>query len=258
MDVSKNDFVNDLKSTDDLANSQIFKVFTRRNYTSTNNEGWSVVCGNYTFSLNVDDVASLIRISKVAATGKSPFISHLSPEIFGFKSFDIIEDSEQWKVSVDSNEAKLWNTLRRLPEASYLGLGLPCFLSRLPYGEQTEPTETFFFEEFTDEISHKHYLWTNPVFIIALSLAQTFNQYGWNISQNQVQDINNLPLHILETKDGSETKPCAEIFLTERNYERILEEGFIPLVSFKDSDRIRIGRLQSIASPSSDFMGNWN
>ena len=36
------------------------------------------------------------------------------------------------------------------------------------------------------------------------------------------------------------SKPCAEVLLTEDAAERILEEGLIPLVSFKDRDVVRV------------------
>ncbi len=88
----------------------------------------------------------------------TPFISHIQPEMFGFRSFDLDSAFDSWSVSEDSTEGKLWKTLRSLPEANYLGLISPRYLTRLPYSEKTEPTETFYFEELTELSEHEQYL----------------------------------------------------------------------------------------------------
>ena len=62
-------------------------------------------------------------------------------------------------------------------------------------------------------------------------------------------EIQNLPLHVDQRDGDSRAKPCAEVLLTEDAVERLIEEGFLPLVSFKNRDHIRIGRFQSIADP---------
>ncbi len=46
--------------------------------------------------------------------------------------------------------AGCWAELRHLPEAGAVGLALPRFLLRLPYGKKTSPLESFDFEEFPD------------------------------------------------------------------------------------------------------------
>ncbi len=60
-------------------------------------------------------------------------------------------------------------------------------------------------------------------------------------------------------RDGeSEPKPCAEVLLTEDAVERMLEEGLIPLVSFKNRDLVRLARFQSIADPPRALAGRWS
>jgi type VI secretion system protein ImpC len=258
LDVSKNELVNNLKTSDDLTDSQLYRTVAHVNTLQSKNEQWAVICANYSFSPNIDDIASLIRIAKISHNNNLPFISHLRAEIFGLNSFDEIENSDNLKFLGDSTAGKLWTTVRNIPEAAYIGLVLPRILIRLPYGKDTEPTETFSFEEFTDVIKHEQYLWANPVFANALLLAQTFSEYGWNISKNFFQNIDNLPLHTFKNEYGSISKPAAEILMTQSNFESILEQGLMPLISFNGTDRIRLGRLQSIAYPFSPLQGKWN
>jgi len=258
LDISKDELAINLKSDSNLTNSRIYRILSRQIGKVSGDEFWAVICGNYTFSLNVDDVAALIRLAKIGSTSDTPFISHLKPEMFGFESFAEIDASESWKISEGSTEENLWTMLRTVPEASSLALALPRILSRLPYGAATEPTEIFYFEEFTASIQHNFYLWSNPIFICALLLAQTFQQYGWNMSQNFFQDVDGLPLHLYQNEFGKKTKPCAEILVTQSNYEKISEQGLISIISFKDTDRIRLGGFQSIAYPPSTLKGKWS
>jgi type VI secretion system protein ImpC len=177
--------------------------------------------------------------------------------MFGFNRFETAEDSDSWKPSDDSTEGKLWQTLRSVPEASHLGLALPRFLARLPYGEKTDPIEACCLEEFTGIAKHQKYLWSNPIFIVALLLAKTFRKYSWDMSGNYIQDVDGLPLYVYQEDGESKTKPCTEITFTENNYEKILEQGLIPLISFRDTDRIRLGRVQSVSKVLSPLKGRW-
>ncbi len=258
LDVSKEELTVNLKANSDLTESQLYQILSRREGKTFGDKSWAVVCGNYTFSLDVDNVATLIRFAKIAADTDTPFISHIKPEIFGFESFANVEHSDSWNSSENSTEAKLWTMLRTIPEAAYLALALPRTLARLPYGENTEPTETFYFEEFKLPVYHEHYLWTNPVFTIISLLAQTFRHYGWSMSGNFFQDVDGLPVHLYREEHESKTKPCAEILMTQSNCERILDQGLLPLISFKDNDKIRLGSFQSIAYPPSRLKGRWS
>ena len=47
-------------------------------------------------------------------------------------------------------EYAAWRSLRESDDARYLGLAMPRFLARLPYGAKTNPVEEFDFEEDTD------------------------------------------------------------------------------------------------------------
>lgn len=257
LDISKDELTIALKSVNDLTDSPLFSIIKNGNLGLSNNEPWAIVGGNFSFSLNVDDVASLIRIAKISDNADTPFISHIRPEIFGFKSFDSVKDFRDWKVSDGSIENKLLTTLRALPEAIYLGLILPRFLVRLPYGERTEPIEGFYFEEFSSSSQHENYLWGNPIFICILLLAQTYSEYGWDIKNNLFVEIDELPIHLYDENNEVKTKSTAEIFLTENNFEQVLSLGFIPLVSYRGSDRIKLGRLQSIADPFASLKGKW-
>jgi type VI secretion system protein ImpC len=258
LDISKDELIHNLQSINSLADSFLYRRLITDTIETPGGEPFAVVGGNYSFGANVDDVAALMRIAKLASAANAPFISHSQTEIFGVQNFAEAIDSTRFKFSEDSNEGKLWTALRLLPEASHIGLSPMKFLARLPYGELTDSTETFSFEEFTGKPEHLNYLWINPCFACLLLLAQSYRLYGWEMEQGLKRDIDNLPIHTFKENGETFTKPCAEILLTENLSELILEQGLMPLISFRDTNRIRLARFQSISAPPKNLSGKWN
>ena len=105
--------------------------------------------------------------------------------------------------------------------------------------------------------SHDYYLWGNPSFVCVYLLAQAFSHHGWNLRPGVVQDIDGLPLHVYKEQGESRVKPCAEVVLTERAAEIILDNGLMPLLSFRKQDSVRLARFQSLADPLTHLAGRW-
>lgn len=257
-DISKKELAEDLKSAENLAETVLYQKLIRETIETPGGKPFAVVGGNYTFGLNIEDVAALMRLAKLSTAADAPFTSYIQPQMFGIAHFGETIDSARFKFLEDSNEGKLWAALRSTSEAKYLGLSPMRLLGRMPYGEATDSAETFSFEEFTENPAHENYLWTNPCFALSLLLAQSYRLYGWEMAQALKRDLENLPMHIYQENGESKTKPCAEAVLTENISEILLEQGLIPLISFRDSDYVKIARFQSIASPSSTLGGRWN
>lgn len=257
LDLTKDELTSNLKSVKNLSDSELYNWVVKETIETPGGEPWAVVCGNYSFGVNIDDIATLIRLAKLSETSKSPFISHITPELFGISSLDASANLLNLKITEDSDENKLWTTLRLLPETKFLGLAMPRFLSRLPYGKETDPLESFSFEEFKEITEHNNYLWANPSFICALLLAHTFRKFGWDLSQGFQLTLSDLPTHIFQEDGETKTKPCAEILMTETIFNNIIEEGIMPLISFKNTDKVQLGRFQSISSQSKSLAGRW-
>jgi len=259
LDISKAELSQDLKSSDDLTKTNLYKILVSSAVQMQGGDPWTLACGDYEFSLNVDDVATLIRLAKISASATAPFVAQIKPQMLGIDSFAKTPDVSDWNVADESNAGKLWTALRTIPESGYLGLMAPRFLTRLPYGEKTEPTEVFVFEEFTGGSGHEKYLWANSIYVCVLLLAQSFSKFGWEMRQNLFQDLDGLPVHLFNNEHGeTKTKPCAEIEMTHRACDVLLEQGLMPLISFRDTDRVRLADFQSIAFPSKHLSGRWS
>ena len=257
LDISKTELAADLNAVGDLRTTGIYKLLVEQTVETAGGEPWSVIGGNYTFGQTREDAELLGRMAKIAAAAGAPFIAAAHPNLLGCNSLAKTPDPDDWRSTADKAGHAAWQALHNLPEAVYLGLALPRFLLRLPYGANTDPLEQFEFEEMADGIIHEDYLWGNPCFICACLLGQAFSTYGWDLRPGAVQDVSGLPLHIYKETGETRIKPCAEVVLTERAAEIILDKGFMLLLSFRDQDMIRLVRFQSLALPPTPLAGRW-
>lgn len=254
LDVSKEELAADLMSTDDLAKTGIYKILAGEAVKTFGSEPWAVVAGQYAFRDELEDIVLLGRMGKIARVAGAPFIAAAGDSVLGCASLARTPDPDDWR---QTEGEKIWNALRSMPEAGYLGLALPRFLLRLPYGEKTEPLERFPFEEMPGSSVHDHYLWGNPAWACAYFLGRAFLESGWSLLPGQVADLEGMPLHVYQERGESIAKPCAEIALTERAARRILDKGLMLLLSYRNQDVIRLARFQSLADPPTNLGGRW-
>ena len=257
IDISKTELSADLTSTEDLRSTGIYKLLVQQTVETFGGEPWALLAGNYTFNKTAKDVGILGRMAKIAKATGASFLTTASDRALGCESLARTPNPEDWTQSGDEQSQKAWDALRKIPEATYLGLALPRFILRLPYGEDTDPIESFDFEEMPNLSIHNLYLWGNTAFASVYLIGQSFSQNEWNFHPGVILDIEGLPLHIYKEKGESKIKPCAEVVFTEQAVETILEKGIMPLLSYKNQDKIRIARFQSMADPSTNLAGRW-
>ncbi len=198
-------------------------------------ESWGALAGLYYFDRS--DEGTLARMAGMAQEAEAPFLAGLAPGIVGLTG--------------------VFEELRDSLKARWVGLALPRFLLRLPYGAGTMETETFAFEEMPSPPQHERYLWGHPAIACAFLLAQAFERDGWHMRPGSVSEIEGLPAHVYQIDGESELKPCAEVLLTENAADILLERGFMPLATVKGTDHIRVVRFQSVARPLAPLAGKW-
>jgi len=257
LDVSRDELAADLASTEDLRATGTYRLLAEQTVETPGAEPWAVLVGDYTFGPTRGDAELLGRLAKVTKRAGAPFLAAAHPHLLGCASLAETPDPDDWGFRPEAADRKAWQAFRALPEAAYVGLALPRFLLRLPYGRDTEPIEAFDFDEMPGEPVHAHYLWGNPAIACACLLGQGFSESGWSVRPGTVQEIGGLPIHVYRSGEESKATPCAEVVLTERAAEAILDAGVIPLLSFKGRDTIRLARFQSIADPPTRLAGRW-
>jgi type VI secretion system protein ImpC len=258
IDVSKKELGEDLLASSELSSTGIYKLLVENTVGTFGAEPWAVIAGNFTFGPTLQDIEVLARIAKVAASAGAPFMAAASLQFLGCDSAYDLPEGWQWKNQMSGETAASWQSLRSRPEARFVGLALPRFLLRLPYGKDTEPVELFQFEEIPDPTAHESYLWGNPAFACVLLLAESFAERGWSLRPGTISEITGLPIYIHTVEGEPKSLPCAEVLLTQTAAEKMMEKGFMPLASLKDQPIIRLVRFQSIADPLSSLAGRWS
>lgn len=255
LDISQEELAADLLVDDNLMFTAIYKLFVEEVVSTLGGKPWAVLIGNYTFGY--DNAAVLGRMGKIAALAGAPFLANAEAFLVGCESLYKKPHPAAWKHVPDREAEVEWNALRHLPEAASIGLAIPRFLLRLPYGKDSDPVDVFDFEEMPDGLQHDHYLWGNPAFMCAYLLAEAFSREGWSMTPGSVHDIEGLPLSINRFDGESRLKPCAEVLLTDDAIETILNKGIMPIATIKDTDVARLVRFQSLADPPTGLAGRW-
>ncbi|MCI0639927.1 MAG: type VI secretion system contractile sheath large subunit [Gemmataceae bacterium] len=253
LDVTKEELAYDLVGVDDLSRTGAYEILVEQTVGTPGAQPWAVTVGLYTFVPDEKDVEILANLAKIASKAGAPFLAAAHSRVLGCSSLWSNPDPRDWRV--DATDQELWQELRQLPEANYLGLALPRFLLRLPYGKDFAGTEQFAFEEMVPGSNHDSYLWGNPAVACALLLGQSFSQLGWSLTPGNTLDVDRLPLHYFEEEGERQVKPCAEVLLSNRAMEQILDSGLMPFVSQKVRDAIRLARFQSVAFPPRPLAG---
>jgi type VI secretion system protein ImpC len=255
-DISKNELAADLIGAKTLRSTGIYRSLIERAGETYGEKPWAVLAGNFTFDHTVEDGELLRQLGRVAQELDAPFISGASSHLLNCESLAETPDPDRWKRKTDKKTKQAWESLRKSREASHLGLVLPRFLLRLPYGRSTSPIDAFDFEEMDSEPKHEHYLWGNPCFACLLLLTQAFIHDGWNLRPGFIQQIDDgLPVHVYWIEGEPRMKSCNEVLLTERATDMILEKGLMPFISFQD--KLRLVRFQSLADPPTSLAGQW-
>jgi len=258
IDVSKQELAKDLLPSGNLSSTGIYRLLVEKTVGTPGAEPWAVMAGNFAFGPTLEDTHLLARMALVAAAAGAPFITGASPRLLGCKSALDLPESRQWKTPMSAETATSWQSLRGSPEARFVGLALPRFLLRLPYGKDTEPAELFHLEEMPDPAAHESYLWGNPAFACALLLAESFTERGWELRPGTISEISGLPVYVYRMKGEPATLPCAEVLLTQTAAEKMMEKGFMPLASLKDQPAVRLLRFQAMTEPLSALAGAWS
>ena len=209
---------------------------------------WSLILADYVFDPSIEDVELLARLSLMAASAGAPLLAQASAHVIGCRTIAETPDPYDW----DLNQP-VWDELRGFPEASWLGLAMPSFMGRLPYGRNGSSTECFPFEEMEADSRHSDYLWCNTAFIAGALIARAFSESGWKMRAGEFQTLEHMPMYVHK----GEVKPGGEVLLTERAVERMIEHGLMPLISRKDGDSLMIGMFQSVNRSNAVLQGRW-
>ena len=255
VDIAKNELQSKL-SGDDIDSSDIYKTLIEPYTSIAGATPWSLIVGDYFFGDAQEDIQLLEKMGLLAQQSNATFVAAANSELVNCQDLGKTPDIDNWQLERDAQLMSAWSTLRALPQAAHIALTFPRILLRLPYGKNTKAIESFNYEEMQGS-EHENYLWGNAAFAVLYLLSESFNKHNFNFVPGESSQINNLPAHTYKEDGEIELKPCAEIYLTEKAGERLLENGLLPVWSILRSDSVRLGPFSSLHISNQRINGRW-
>ena len=233
-DTSREELIADVVAANGtVAQTGLYRALVDRWRNLPGGEGWSVIAALIDFSPSAADLGLLAAIGSIASSAGAPFLAGADATL------------------ANANEAALagWNVLRRSKVASWIALAAPRVLLRTPFGKSSDPIEAFAFEECTGEPAPNELLWGSGPLAAALLLGRGFNERGWDMEPGDEREIADLPAYTFTREGERELQPCAEQILSEKEIDRMIEAGLIPIASHRNRNAVTVIRFQSIADP---------
>ena len=255
MNISKKDLGKTLKKYAGAAwdQSPLFKKLYEEEYGQLGGEPYGCLVGDYYFDHTPGDVQLLGQMSQVAAAAHAPFIAGAGPTLMGMDSWQELANPRDLAKIFGAPDYAAWRSLRESDDAKYVGLAMPRFLARLPYGSKTNPVEEFEFEEETTGGNHARYSWANAAYAMAININRAFKMYGWCTSIRGVESggaVEGLPVHTFPSDDGGVDMKCpTEIAISDRREAELANCGLMPLIHRKNTDTAAFIGAQSLQKP---------
>jgi type VI secretion system protein ImpC len=255
MNISKKDLGKTLKKYKGAAwdQSPLFKKLYEEEYGQLGGEPYGTLVGDYYFDHTPGDVEMLGQMAQIASAAHAPFISGAGPTLMGMDSWQELANPRDLAKIFGAPDYAAWRSLRESDDAKYLGLAMPRFLARLPYGAKTNPVEEFEFEEETSGGDSRNYGWANSAYAMAVNINRSFKMYGWCTSIRGVESggaVEGLPVHTFPSDDGGVDMKCpTEIAISDRREAELANCGLMPLIHRKNTDTAAFIGAQSLQKP---------
>jgi len=255
MNISKQDLGKTLKRYKGVSwdQSPLFKKIYNEEFSQFGGEPYGCLVGDYHFDHSAPDVELLREMAKIAAAAHCPFIAGASPAGMQMDSWQELANPRDLTKIFTTPEYAAWRSLRESDDARYLGLCMPRFMLRAPYGRRESELSVKAFD-FSEEVidEHERYLWGAASIAMTARIADSFAKYRWcpNIIGPQGGgSVHALPLHQYEKGGELQTKVPVEVSLDDRREFELAEQGFISMVFRKDSDNASFFSANSIQKP---------
>jgi type VI secretion system protein ImpC len=246
LDLSKETLLKHLSEQEKVERTLPYQLIYENECATPGGEPFGVLIGNYRFGPGPGDMLVLEYLAGIAFIADIPFITAASPSLLGLEDFSLLVDLDTLDHLKEGEQFSAWREFRQSDFAVRVGMCLPGILLRLPYGPDTDPVRTFAFDEAVEGKDHGKYLWGNPAMALACVVTRSFASDGWQMEPHRYGTLSGLPVHAYEEEGEQLIKPCAETLMRETMVAQLAAAGFIPFVTIKNTDQVKIWTLHSL------------
>lgn len=250
---TKHELLADFRDAPELTHSALYGRVYRDAIGVFGGKPYGVICSTFDFGPGAEDTELLRNVAAVAAIAHVPFLGNASPDMFGRRSFQELGQLKDLQAMFEEPRYARWNALRDSEDARYLGLCLPRFLLRAPYGDresELKVREFAFSEDVVDR--HEHYLWGPASIALTARIAESFARWRWCpniIGPLGGGSVFGLPLHQYHQGGELKTKNPCEVTIEDRKEFEFAEQGFVALIPRKGSDNAAFFSANSVQRP---------
>lgn len=249
LNASKSALISDFEQSTDVIHSGLYEHVYKQEYDTPGGEPFAAMIADYDIGHGHEDLTLLKAISKVASFAQCPFIAAASSGFFQKSHIGDIMMMEEVGSYLERAEYIAWQRFREAEESRYIGLTLPKFMLRMPYGaEMAAKADPY--SEVCDE--HEDFLWGNAAFAFGVNMLKSFVESGWAVNIRGAESggkVPNLPLYHYNVGRGLQTKIPTETIIPESRELELANLGFIPLCYYKNSDFACFFSANSIQKP---------
>lgn len=253
LDVSKTELILDFEDAPDSTHTALYHHIYTQEYDTPGGEPFTAVVSDYVFDKSPQDISLLREISRVCASSHCPFIGNVDAGFFDKPDFESVMKIKDLSSYFERAEYIRWQGFRKSEDSRYIGLVLPKFLIRIPYGDDTLRVRSFAYQEQVIADHHRKYLWGAGSFAFAANMARSFKKHGWTLNIRGPESggkVDNLPIHHYQVGKGIQTKIPTEVSIPETREIAFAELGFIPLSYYKNSDFACFFSANSVQLPA--------
>jgi type VI secretion system protein ImpC len=223
-------------------------------YDKVGGHPYTSIVGDFQFGKGSQDIKLLEHLAVLGETAQIPFISNVSATFFGpNKSLEkVMQDRSLPEQINDGPDYAAWRAFREDDRSKYVGLCLPRFLGRLPYGKDKEETKNFLYEEGVYREGKDNSLWCNASFALASNMVKAYEKWGWSVKLVGVDSggrVENLPMPTYQEGGQTKLKVPLEASVGQAKDDELCKLGFIPLAHWDRTDYACFFELPSIQKP---------
>ena len=219
IDISKQELAADLKSATDLRDTGIYRLLVEQSVETPGAEPWAVIVGNYSFGSRKRTRSCCRGWPQIASGRGAPFLAEANSGLLGCASLGVrsasagVENAPAVSGRLDRTPASARSELHRT--------GASAIFAAIALREEDVSAGIVRLRRISrGRLGTKITCGGIRRLHVALLLAQSFSQAGWEMRPGTMTEIDRLPLHVYRKNGECESKPCAEVLLTEDASER--------------------------------------
>ena len=231
-------------------------------YDKVGGHPYTCILSDYQFDSSPQDVKMLRHMSILGEMAQLPFLGNASADFFGHGTMEEVMSDRHLEENVrEGARYRTWHSFREDDRSKYIGLALPRFLGRLPYGKDGDPTKNFNYtenvvrkvtDEEGDEEMRDHSAWVNASFAMAANMINSFEDHGWSVKIVGVDSggrVKHLPMSTYEEHGQEKVKVPVEASVGQAKDQELCDMGFMPLAHWDRTDYACFFEAPSIQRP---------